>query len=201
MEIKIRMSDYIFTGDYFSNNIKQWEKIQSDLNATFGNNLRCLEVGAWEGRSALYLLDNFVGNSSLTVIDYFILPNIHTTYLHNINLHPKKQQVNTIVGSSLKELPKLMGQELFDFIYIDAGKTSADNLANLIISERLLKVNGIMVVDDFGWTKEGTENKHTPNLGISAFKEITLLCEVYMEYYQVAFKKVNDNGILFKLNR
>ena len=195
------MTDYIFTGDYFSNNIPHWEKIKSDLNTTFGDSLRCLEVGTWEGRSALYLLDNFVGNSSLTVIDYFILPKIRTTYFHNLNLHPKKQQVNTIIGSSLVELPKLLDQALFDFIYIDAGKTSADNLANLIIGERLLKVNGIMVIDDFGWSKEGTENKHSPKLGISAFKEITLLCEVYMEYYQVAFKKVKDNEILLKLNR
>lgn len=195
------MSNYIFTGDFFSHNISQWEEILKYLNDNFGKNLKCLELGVFEGRSALYLMDNFIGNETLTVIDYFFLPHVKNNYFHNINLHHKKNQVITMVGSTFTELPKLLDESPFDFIYIDAGKTSADNLFNLILCERLLKLGGIMVVDDFEWDKKGREKKHSPKLGISAFKEVTLLCEVFMEYYQVAFKKVRKNTIIKFLNR
>lgn len=195
------MNSYNFQYDFFSHNIPHWEKILTYLNEKFGNNLRCLEVGAFEGKSALYMLDNFVGESNLTVIDYFRFPKIKQTYFNNIKNHPKHNQVRTIEGQSFVELSKLLNEDPFDFIYIDAGKTSADNLFNLIVGERLLREGGIMIVDDFEWAIEGKEIKHTPKLGILNFIDISLLCEVYMKYYQVAFIKNLPNDILLNLNR
>jgi predicted O-methyltransferase YrrM len=98
-------------------------------------------------------------------------------------------------------MSKLYEQQLqFDFVYIDAGKTAGDNIVNLILAERLLKVGGILVVDDFNWDKL-SDPRYCPKLGITSFMNITLLSEVFMEGYQMVFKKIKDNNELIKHNK
>jgi predicted O-methyltransferase YrrM len=194
------MSNPVYTEDWFTNNIPTWNIILKYLNETFGNDLTCLEVGTYEGRSALYLLENFVGNSVLTVIDKFFFPSYKKLYFYNITNHPKGAQVKTMEGNSFIEISKLLEQgAYFDFIYLDAGKTAGENIGNLILAERILKVGGILVVDDFTWNKHA-DPRCCPNLGITSFKNITLLCEVFMEGYQLSLKKIKDNSILIEYN-
>lgn len=195
------MNSFVFTRDDFSFNIPNWEFILNYLNSTFGQNLNCLEVGSYEGRSASYLLDHFVGNGTLTTIDQFTNESIKDRYMHNMINHPKNKQLTTLTGLSFIELPKLYEQQKeFEFIYIDAGKTAGDNLVNLIFAERLLKVRGIMLVDDYNWNKFSNP-KLCPKLGINTFIDITLLSEIFMQGYQIAFKKIKDNTILLLHNR
>jgi predicted O-methyltransferase YrrM len=157
------MSEYDFTADYFSNNIASWEKMYQYLSTTFSSDLNCLEIGTYEGRSAIYILDNFVGSSGkLTVIDNFWDKEYEQRYLYNIKNNTKNKQVITLKGTSMTKLSLLHfnSSESFDFIYIDAGKTASTNMYNLLMSERLLKVGGIMIVDDYNWPEVGigTEN-------------------------------------------
>lgn len=196
------MSEYEFTADYLSHNIWRWEKIYQYLSSNFGSDLNCLEIGTFEGRSAIYLLDNFVGDSGkLTVIDQFKYNPVKSRYLRNMNFHPKHNQVKTLIGLSFIELAKLYEQQSeFDFIYIDAGKSAGDNLVNLMLAERILKVGGIIVVDDYQWDNL-PDPKHCPRLGIDSFIKLTLLSEVFMEGYQMVFKKIKDNEELKKFNK
>ena len=195
------MNEPVYTRDDFTNNIPNWEIILVYLNDTFGKNLNCLEVGSYEGRSASYLLDKFVGSNNLIAIDQFINPVIKDRYFKNMSIHPKYNQLKTLVGLSFIEMAKLYEQQLqFDFVYIDAGKTAGDNIVNLILAERLLKVGGIIVVDDYNWDKF-SDPRFCPKLGITSFMNITLLSEVFMEGYQMVFKKIKDNNELIKHNR
>jgi predicted O-methyltransferase YrrM len=190
------MSEPVFTIDYFTHNIPKWTIILEYLNKTFGPNLDCLEVGTFEGRSALYLLDHFVGNGNLTVIDKFYFPGATNKYFQNIANHEKNKQIKTISGESLVELANLYKQEAqFDFIYIDAGKTAVENISSLIIAERILKIGGIVVIDDYGWDKL-PDPRYCPKLGIDKFTEITVLSEIFMKGYQMAFKKIKHNDEL-----
>lgn len=192
------MNDPIFTSDWFTHNIPMWTTILEYLNKTYGNDLHCLEVGAYEGRSAIYILDNFVGTAKLTVIDRFKNESVKARYLQNINSHPKHNQVKTLIGLSFIELTKLYEkQSQFDFIYIDAGKSAGDNLVNLMLAERILTVGGILVVDDYKWNKL-PDPKRCPKLGIDSFIQLTLLSEVFMEGYQMVFKKIKDNDELLR---
>jgi predicted O-methyltransferase YrrM len=195
------MNEPVYTRDDFTNNIPTWEVVLAYLNDTFGKDLNCLEVGSYEGRSASYLLHNFVGNGNLTTIDQFLLPSIRHRYFENMNIHPKVNQLKTLIGFSFIELAKLYEQQLqFDFVYIDAGKTAGDNLTNLILAERLLKVGGIMIVDDYDWDKI-SDPRCCPKLGVDSFVNVTLLSEVFIRGYQMAFKKIKDNNTLFIHNR
>jgi predicted O-methyltransferase YrrM len=195
------MSEYDFTADYFSNNISSWEKIYQYLSTTFSSDLNCLEIGTYEGRSAIYILDNFVGSSGkLTVIDNFWDKEYERRYLYNIKNNTKNKQVITFKGTSMSKLSLLHfnSSESFDFIYIDAGKTASTNMYNLLMSERLLKVGGIMIVDDYNWhLDKNLDPKLSPNLGINTFMDLTLLCEWYeAPKYQAIIVKKNPNSTI-----
>jgi predicted O-methyltransferase YrrM len=195
------MSEYDFTADYFSHNIASWEKIYQYLSTTFGSNLNCLELGTYEGRSAIYLLDNFVGDSGkLYVIDNFWDKEYEQRYLYNIKNNPKNKQVTTLRGSTMTRLffLYLNSSESFDFIYIDAGKTASTNMYNLLMAERLLKVGGIIIVDDYNWhLDKNLDTKLSPHLGINTFMDLTLLCEWYeAPKYQAIIVKKNPNSTI-----
>ena len=195
------MSEYDFTADYFSNNILSWEKIYQYLSTTFGSNLNCLELGTYEGRSAIYLLDNFVGDlGKLTVIDNFWDKEYEQRYFYNIKNNTKNKQVTTLKGTTMARLYLLYlsSGETFDFIYIDAGKTASTNMYNLLMSERLLKVGGIIIVDDYNWhLNKNLDTKLSPHLGINTFMDLTLLCEWYeAPKYQAIIVKKNPNSTI-----
>lgn len=195
------MSEYDFTADYFSNNISSWEKIHQYLSTTFGSNLNCLELGTYEGRSAIYLLDNFVGDSGkLTVIDNFWDKEYEQRYFYNIKNNTKNKQVTTLKGTTMTRLYilYLSSSETFDFIYIDTGKSASTNMYNLLMAERLLKVGGIMIVDDYNWhLDKNLDPKLSPHLGINTFMDLSLLCEWYEEpKYQAIIVKKNLNSTI-----
>lgn len=184
------MEDYEYTSDWFSANESEWENISTSLHETFGSDLVCLEVGAWEGRSVIYTLDNFVGRGEMYAIDYFKDQAARTRYYNNIARNPRHSQVTTLEGPSFIELAKLLetmsGQ--FHHIYIDAAKISTANICNLILAEGLLVQGGIMTVDDYLWNKS-RDTRYRPAAGIDIYRKLTTLCDVVSEGYQVSFKR------------
>jgi predicted O-methyltransferase YrrM len=186
------MIDSKFTSDWFSENYENWEKISAELHQTFGTDLQCLEVGVWEGRSLIYTLDNFVGNGRMYAIDYFKYKGVRTRYYSNIAKNPRYSQVTTLEVPSSIGLAQLLVTRpaSFHYIYIDAGKLATSNVCNLVLAESLLVPGGIMTVDDYLWDKAESK-KHCPGPGIDAYKNLTLLCDVISEGYQVTFKRNN----------
>ena len=190
------MTKYEFTTDMFSANAEKWNDIRTHLKQNFGDNLHCIDVGSFEGQSAMYMSDNLIGdNGSLTIID---LGNKIKTLYKNILASNKSKQIVTFIGDSVEMLPKLLSdKEKYHFIYIDAGKNSCDNLTNLLIAERLLVVNGVVIVDDYNtemrkWPKK--EMRLNPKLGVDLFLQVTLLCEPYdLTGYQAIIIKTKDN--------
>lgn len=184
------MNNYEFTSDWFSNNHDSWQKKFKSLQETFGNNLNCLEVGSYEGRSVIYTLDNFIGTGNMYVIDRFDNIDVKTRYYANINKHHKKSQITTMEGPSFVQMAKLLEtmSGSFHHIYIDAGKTSLDNIGNLILGEGLLSAGGIITVDDYRW-KKNKDRRYCPKFGIDIYRHLTLSCDVIEENWQISFKK------------
>ena len=60
----------------------------------------------------------------------------------------EEKRVNVIVGFSQVELRKLPLNS-YDIIYIDGSHESFDTLEDLVLSSRLLKENGLMIMDDY----------------------------------------------------
>jgi SAM-dependent methyltransferase len=147
--------DYRFTQDWFTKNISIWATALKEFKGK--PNINYLEIGSWEGRSLLWVLDNILTapTSRLTAIDPLIddpgwpdSKDVKGTLFSNIKLSGEEARVNVIVGYSQVEMRKLP-LESYDIIYVDGSHTSNDTLEDLVLSSRLLKPGGLLIMDDY----------------------------------------------------
>ncbi|MBM3854494.1 MAG: class I SAM-dependent methyltransferase [Verrucomicrobia bacterium] len=149
---------YEFSADWFSWARPIWEIVLADYRGK--PNVRYLEIGVFEGRSALWMLENILTDStaSLTGIDPFFEPekasgkSVRTykdVFYSNLALSGFERKTRIIEGFSQIELRKLPLAS-FDIVYIDGSHTANDALEDAILSWRLLKDNGLMIIDDYG---------------------------------------------------
>ena len=83
------MIEYNFDGENMLNvSAKRWYDVREQMTKTFGPNLDCIEIGSWEGRSAIYIADNIMGDGKLTLIDLGV--KMKTLY-KNLQQHPKSK--------------------------------------------------------------------------------------------------------------
>lgn len=160
---------YEFSTDWFSYNIPIWEKALAPYRGK--PELNYLEIGVFEGRSCVWMLENILTDSTarLTGMDVFLdVPK--SRFLANIERTGAANKVNLIVGSSQKELRKLP-LESFDIIYIDGSHSADDVLEDAILSWRLLKEGGLLIFDDYAWVMP-YEEAGKPKLAIDIFNKI-----------------------------
>ena len=178
-EIVTPENNYIFTVDWFSYNIPIWTHYLNELKNK--PNLRFLEIGSFQGRSTVWLLENILTNdsSSITCIDTFEgsiehtinfpndIKNLFDIFSHNISKF--KNKVNIIKDKSQDALKKM--KEQYDFIYVDGDHKASSVIEDAILSFPLLKKGGIMIFDDYLWfqMKKFIDN---PKVAIDAFLEI-----------------------------
>ena len=113
---------YRFTAeaDWFNCHIPVWNEILTEIKGAPG--IRYLEVGCFEGRSAIWMIENVLTDesSSLTCIDAF-LPQFggdvtKNRFLSNVCLAGADERLEMIVGYSQTELRRLP-LDSFDVIY------------------------------------------------------------------------------------
>ena len=110
----------------------RWKEFLIDQLHLESKKINVLEVGVFEGRSSIWILENLFENpeSKLVAIDLFgeFLPghNHEKIFRENIEKSGKAKQVEIIKGDSCYSLAILnyeaivkRERELFDFIYID----------------------------------------------------------------------------------
>jgi precorrin-6B methylase 2 len=178
-EVEIPENNYIFTVDWFSYNIPIWTHYLNELKDK--PNLHFLEIGSYEGRSTVWLLENILtsNTSTITCIDTFEgsiehilhfqndIKNLFDIFSHNISKF--KNKVNIIKDKSQDALKKI--NEKYDFIYVDGDHKASSVIEDAILSFPLLKKGGIMIFDDYLWfeMKKFIDN---PKVAIDAFLEI-----------------------------
>jgi len=160
-----------FSIDWFSNNIHLWEK---HLKKFQDKPVHFLEIGTFEGKSALWLLENILTHpkSHLTCIDNFSIKTKDGQDAYKRltkNLLPFKSKVTILKGDSQEELRKLP-QNKFDFVYIDGDRHSQNVLEDAVLAFPCVKPNGVMIFDDYTHNKEHDIN--CPRLGVDAFLNI-----------------------------
>ena len=160
-----------FTQDWFSNNTAKWSKTLKELAGK--PNVKALEIGSYEGRSAVWLLQNVLSHptSHITCVDNFDVNNseaIQRRFLNNMSQF--RRQYKLMIGSSsdMLKVPAILKQR-FDIIYIDANHHARHVLEDAILSFAVLKPGGIMIFDDYTDNKEHDNN--CPKPAINAFLE------------------------------
>lgn len=172
---------YEFQTDWFSRYIPLWEQVLGHLEDQPALNF--LEVGSFEGRSAIWLLENILSHPTarITCIDHFQgsmedeilgIDSSHSeeAFRSNIEKGRFSEKVTVMKGESrrmLKQLP----EGTFDFIYIDGSHVAPDVLTDAILSFYLLKRDGILCFDDYYW-EEVPDELDRPRIAIKAFLEI-----------------------------
>jgi predicted O-methyltransferase YrrM len=176
------MADEIYTYDWFSQHIPNWTRILAPFRGR--QNLKFLEIGSFEGKSACWLLRNILTDdtSTLTCIDLFpdrmggddeLMPRIATpdaAFDHNIEATGAAHKVTKLKGRSeelLRPLPPLS----YDFIYIDGSHYAPHVLTDTILSWHCLKVGGYLCFDDYMWAPDFPPRQR-PQMSIDAFLQI-----------------------------
>lgn len=141
--------DYDFTVNWFTWNIPVWDKVLAPFRGK--ENVRYLEIGVHEGRSAVWMLENILTHptSRLKGIDLFDGAYKKRCFA-NIERSGSAEKAEMLTGYSqlvLRELPL----DSFDIIYIDGSHAKDDVMEDAVLCWRLLKEHGIMIFDDYRW--------------------------------------------------
>jgi len=183
--------DVGFTQDWFSSKIPLWQEQLAHFDKK--KNLHFLEIGSFEGRSALWLLENILKHPSsrLTCIDpWKTIEKVYTRFKNNIKKHEKK--VKVIRDTASNALRKYETVPIFDFIYVDGGHEGYTTMESMVLSFPLLKPGGLVIIDDYKWMPELPEDER-PQLAVDTFVRLfTKEIKVLHKGYQFIFKKKND---------
>lgn len=79
-----------------------------------------------------------------------IQPSIYDSFIDNLNNSGVKEKIIVNRGYSNVEILKFQ-DNFFDIIYIDGNHEPEYVLEDAVLSFRKLKINGIMIFDDYGW--------------------------------------------------
>jgi predicted O-methyltransferase YrrM len=140
-----------FTSDWFSTAIPGISRTLQGHNPK-----KILEIGSWEGRSAVWFLENFPESKIICVDTFKGSPEHHDAALDVAGIKGRfmnntKRFGDRVVireGHSSRVLFGL-GPDSFDLAYVDGSHTELDTMTDLVMSFNLLKPGGIMLVDDF----------------------------------------------------
>ena len=173
------MSDYQYTKDWFGWAPKVWEQLIPHLPAR----KNFLEIGAFEGRSAVWTIENLMEDGGeIICIDTWEGGAEHTPedmagteerFHQNITLVRKKFPNRVVVSfksTSVEALgASIAHKKQFDFIYIDGSHLAKDVLTDACMSWPMLKKNGFMVFDDYMWKPPGLSINQRPKSAVDAF--------------------------------
>lgn len=143
---------YSFSTDYVSEFAPNWARHLEHVQGTAG--IRMLEVGSFEGRSAIWFLENILTGpgSNITCVDGFWTP-YGEVFDRNIAASGKADRVIKKKGRSTDILPGLDNGS-FDVIYIDAGHTEQEVWDDAVQCWRLSKAGSVIIFDDYEWGPE-----------------------------------------------
>jgi hypothetical protein len=128
-----------------------------------------LEVGSYEGRSAIVFLE-LLPKCQLTAIDVFANPVIEARF--DSNLSSFGARICKIKARAAQALDTFLAdRKAFDVIFIDTGKRWQVAYVYSSFVWPLLNVGGTLIWDDLKWRRKGEENDLDagPGWGIAMF--------------------------------
>ena len=180
--------------DYFSINVYYWDLI---LNKYF-KEFSYLEIGSWEGSSALYILNNYRTKKVYCVDVWDKDEKYEELYKKNFNnfLHNMEEFKDRY--SFFKERSDdffKKNDEYFDLIYIDGTHESFQVDKDINNAWKFLNLNGIIICDDFfyGNLYSGL-NEDVPATSINKFikKQQNKLKVLCVNNSQVFLRKISN---------
>lgn len=189
-----------FTSNWVEWKLGLWKTLAARVTARAP---RILEVGSWEGRSAITWL-NLLPESRITCIDHWHNMGHHEARFSK-NVAEYGSRVRKIRAPSREGLERLLSERQgFDLIYIDGDHTRDATLRDSVLAWPMLRRNGVWLWDDYLWETH-LPSKERPAEAIDWFiADHRNDLEIVHRGFQVAgVKKVRppliDNGPARKL--
>jgi len=162
---------YVFSVDWSTRHTPRWERVLAHLKDK--PNVQALEIGSYEGRSAIWFLENILTHPSSRILCVDVFDRDY-----EINFDQNMQYF----GSKVKKIRapsqialRALEPSSYDFAYIDGSHTSKDTLIDAVLTWDLIKPGGIIIIDDYLWENgkdELNNDAFTPQLGINAFLNV-----------------------------
>ncbi|KAL8965541.1 MAG: hypothetical protein Q9183_003796 [Haloplaca sp. 2 TL-2023] len=178
---KTDRSRFTFEHTWFDDWVRaKWEELTEPL---IGKPLRILELGAFEGASTTWLLDNLMAHpaSRMTVVDTFQggmehqdsekynVSSLEGRFRANVAKCEHVDKLRVMKATSDHALLDLRREDArFDFVYIDASHLAIDVLHDAVVCWRMLELQGTLVFDDYTW-KGYMEDCYNPRIAINSF--------------------------------
>ncbi len=181
-------SPYEYSHDFVSHWHDVWEACFSGLRGL--PDLRILEIGSFEGRSAVWFLENLLtgDGASIVCVDPFIAKGAEATFDKNMVATGVAHKVTKLAFASDKYLASLPDEQ-FDLVYIDGGHDAPTVLFDALLSWLLIKPGGFLMFDDYGWGPERQAHER-PQISIDVFMAVLVGdYEVLHHDYQVILRK------------
>ncbi len=182
------MSEYKFTKDWFNWAPEVWEQ----LTPMLPDRLNFLEIGSFEGRSAVWIAENMMEDEgNIQCVDTWEggeehgaenMSEVEARFLHNTKVLEEKypnRSVIQIKDTSTRALARFIEKEYtYNFIYIDGSHIAKDVLTDACMSWSMLQPKGMMVFDDYMWGNP-RDILHRPKPAIDAF------CNLFAEEAEI----------------
>jgi predicted O-methyltransferase YrrM len=172
------------SSEWRDRNIENWKRILAPYR---GRDFEVLEIGSWEGDSALFFW-NFLG-ARVTCIDNWENPTLARKVAQevedNFDANTAGKPITKIKMDSTKALYLLEKERrLFDLVYVDGSHYRDQVMVDSCLAWRLLRLGGIMIWDDYrDYTRTEPDYKR-PEQAINLF----------VEMQGVAISELEDTG-------
>jgi predicted O-methyltransferase YrrM len=187
-----QVGPYRFSSDWMSKCESEWRELLAPLAGK--PDVQVLEIGSFEGRSAIWLLENVLTHPSsrLVCVDLFE-GGYAQVFDDNIAASGAADRVERHAGLSGLALRRLPPEPAFDFIYIDGSHQPLDVLEDAVLSWRLLRPGGLMTFDDYEMAARRLADFARiarPDIGIDAFLSAAASqLDVVLKSFQITVRK------------
>jgi hypothetical protein len=143
-----------YTVDWTTMHAQLWYQVLAKYRGQ--PHISALEIGTYEGRSAVWFMNNILTASSsrLTCVDPWSserLPAELAEPKFDAHVAPYGSRVCKVKSASLPFLLQATLEHwLYDFIYVDGDHRGYACLTDMVLAWQLLKNDGVMIVDDTG---------------------------------------------------
>lgn len=154
-----------YSRDWVTRNTEVWKNVLGKYQHQ--PNIKALEIGTYEGRGAIWFLENILTHESSRLV--CIDPAIKPIFFENTKQYKDKiQLINDKSQYALRSQQFLSNQ--FDFVYIDGSHNASDVLEDVILCFRYIARNGILIFDDY--ELEVDHELRGPKIAIDSFMRI-----------------------------
>jgi predicted O-methyltransferase YrrM len=163
-----------FTTHYFDGHAAHWMEIFSQESLP-EKALAILEIGAWEGRATVFLLQ-WLPKACVTSVDTWQGSDEHVgdqrvssiEALFDANVSEFGHRLRKFKGTSAQFFTSAPPGEQFDLIYVDGSHFVDDVVGDAIHSHRRLRPGGLIIFDDYLWNWYPNV-RHNPAFAINWF--------------------------------